>query len=156
MNGNENKFESLRRWLVLKRHETPPPGYFDHFSAEVVARLRAGERDVRSGALENVFGEAAWVLRLIEALQAKPMFAGGFATAVGLLLILGVVYADRPETPPQPLLQPAPNVSALAVVSPSDLNSQQSPFISGTNPVPSLFDLQTPLVQPVSFTPGNN
>jgi len=43
MNENENNFESLRRLLAHKRHETPPPGYFNSFSGQIIACIRAGE-----------------------------------------------------------------------------------------------------------------
>ena len=44
MNESENNFSELKRLLKLKRHEVPPPGYFNDFSAEIIARIRAGER----------------------------------------------------------------------------------------------------------------
>jgi hypothetical protein len=162
MNENENNFESLRRLLALKRHETPPPGYFENFSAEVAARLRAGE----GGAAERPAIELPWLFRLLSAFEAKPAFAGGFAFALCLLLLLGIVYAERPDVALQPLLRTAQVSSPLAMATPGDLSSPsaaQPGFISSTNPIfntpstPSWFvDSQPAVAQQVSFTlPGN-
>ncbi len=43
MNENNKNFDELKRLLKLKRHEIPPPGYFNNFSGEVISRIRAGE-----------------------------------------------------------------------------------------------------------------
>jgi hypothetical protein len=139
MNENENNFEPLRRLLALKRHETPPPGYFENFSSEVTARIRAGEG--RAAARQAV--ELPWLFRLLAAFEAKPAFAGGFASVLCLLLLFGIVYAERPDVTMQPLLPVTATGSSLAVATPAGLDSQpmmaqpaeQTIFASSTNPV---------------------
>jgi len=43
MSSEPENFEALRRLLVIKRHEQPPPGYFNDFSRQVISRIRADE-----------------------------------------------------------------------------------------------------------------
>ena len=163
MNENENNFESLRRLLVLKRHETPPPGYFNYFSRQVLQRIRAGDTGKSANWLEAWFGQALWLEKLLQAFDVKPVFASAFAGALCLLLFLGIIYAERPEITSQPLLQAATTAASLAAVSPSlSQSADQMGILSSTNPVlslqpvASLFGQQNSLAQPVSFSlPGN-
>jgi hypothetical protein len=164
MNENEN-FKSLRRLLALKRHEVPPPGYFNNFSSRVIARIRAGESKPSAGLVG-----LPWLLKFMEALQAKPAFAGGFAAMLCLLLIAGIIYAGQTEsTPPQFLSSEANAVAPLAAATPQTLLSQTAdqPMLASsensTNPVfglpatPSLFDqIQPGVTQPVSYSPSGN
>lgn len=102
MNENDN-FESLRQLLALKRHEVPPPGYFDRFSGQVISRIRAGERETETG--------TPWYLRLMQMFEAKPAFASSFASALCLLLLFGIVYAEQSDQTPQPSLLQASELS---------------------------------------------
>jgi hypothetical protein len=135
MNDSENNFESLRRLLALKRHEAPPPCYFENFSREVTARLRVGEASRTAG----VSSQLSWLSRLLSAFEAEPAWAGGFASVLCLLLLLGIVYAERPEVESQPLWQPAQATSPLAVATPVAYaplpveQSEQPAFVSSTN-----------------------
>jgi hypothetical protein len=165
MNENENNFEPLRRLLKLKRHETPPPGFFDGFSGQVSARLRAGEGRAQQTAADTYFSEAPWLLKLLKAFELKPAFAGAFAGALGLLLVFGIVFADRPDSESQTLLQTdGQSFGSFAAVTPDSLSQTADPagIIADTNPASSLqpvasfFDSQNPLVQPVSFSPSGN
>jgi hypothetical protein len=161
---NENNFESLRRLLALKRQETPPPGYFDSFSGQVVARLHAGEDRVKTEA-ENYFSEAPWLLKLLQAFELKPAFAGVFASALCLVLVFGIIYAERPDTSSQTLLQTSgQSLDTFAAMTPASLTqtADSSGIMLDTNPATSLqpvaplFDSQNPLIQPVSFSPSGN
>jgi hypothetical protein len=137
MNENENNFESLRRLLALKRHETPPPGYLENFSREVAARIRAGD----AGGTERTSSRLPWLFRLLSAFEAKPAFAGAFASALCMLLIFGIVYAERPDATLQPLLQQTAQAdSPLSMPTSVALNTlpvEQPAVIqvSSTNPV---------------------
>jgi hypothetical protein len=163
MNEHENNFESLRRLLVLKRHETPPPGYFNYFSRQVLQRIRAGDTGKSANWLEELFGQATWLGKLLQAFDVKPVFASAFAGALCLLLFLGIIYAERPDFTSQPLLQAATTAASFAAVSPSlSQSADQMGIVSSTDPVlslqpvASLFGQQSSLAQPVSFSlPGN-
>jgi len=118
MNENKNDFDALRQLLKLKRHETPPPGYFNHFSDQVIAHIRSGKADdVR--AVKHVSG-TSWLSNFLQLFELKPAFAGAFASALCLLLVFGVVYADRPDSGTQPFLPNADaSTSSFASVTPT-------------------------------------
>jgi|SRR5882724_8267462 len=169
MNENENNFEPLRRLLAFKNRETPPPGYFNNFSRQVVARIRAGKADVPSRASEQLLAEAPWLVKFLQIFEAKPAFSGAFAMALCLVLVFGIVFAERPDySAPQPLLtQAAENSSQLAAVSTVALDQPSAQIMlasDNTNPatslqpVASLFgqQCQNQFAQQVSFSlPGN-
>jgi hypothetical protein len=85
-----------------------------------------------------------------------------------LLLVFGIIFADRPDSAPQPLLQAVAQNDGgnpqLAVVSPMTLpdTTVHTGIIASTNPVlslqpvASLFGQQNPLVMPVDFSASGN
>jgi hypothetical protein len=97
MRPETENFEQLRRLLALKRHEQPPPGYFNSFSSQVIARIEAGERGDDAVGFARWIWEGVWLQRLWEALAAKPALAGVFGVAVCGLLIAAVIYSDSPN-----------------------------------------------------------
>lgn len=161
MNESENNFESLRRLLALKRHEIPPPGYFNNFSSQVVSRIRAGET-----AESREIAGSSWLLKFLQVFEAKPAFVSAFASSLCLLLLLGIAYAERPEATPKTTLLASVTQPAISF---ADATSQilspapaQTGLMVSTNPVLSLepvasfFGQQNPLVQPVSFSLPRN
>ncbi|MGA3142162.1 MAG: hypothetical protein ABSF10_03860 [Verrucomicrobiota bacterium] len=172
MNENENNFESLRRLLVLKRYETPPPGYFNYFSRQVLQRIRAGDTGKSANWLNELFGQP-WLGKLLQAFNVKPVFASTFAGALCLLLFLGIIYGERPDLTSQPFLQAATTTASLTTASLTDasltavtpsLSQSTDPMgiVSSTDPVfslqpgASLFGQQNSLAQPVSFSLPRN
>lgn len=88
MNPDSENFDSLRRLLAIKRHEQPPPGYFNRFPRDVMARIKAGE----SG--DKIATELPWVQRFLGMFELKPVFAGAFGMGICALVISGVVSSD--------------------------------------------------------------
>jgi len=89
MNQDSENFDSLRQLLALKRHEVPPPGYYDRLSRDIMARIKAGHTGNELGA------ELSWFQRFLNVFDVKPIFAGAFGTAVCAFLVTGVITSER-------------------------------------------------------------
>jgi hypothetical protein len=124
MDQNSENFDSLRQLLALKRHEQPPPGYFNRFSRDVMARIKAGES---GGAVGSEF---SWWQRFLSVFDVKPVFAGAFGTAVCAFLISGVLSSETPVAG-----------GSLAVVGGGTSPSVDTPSVATATPV----DLSTPV-----------
>ena len=79
MTEHPQDFEQLRRLLVLKRHEQPPPGYFNSFSREVIVRIRAGELGEPEAKWWAFDG--SWLKWVWDVCERRPVFAGGLGVA---------------------------------------------------------------------------
>jgi hypothetical protein len=168
MNENDNNFEALKRLMALKRHETPPPGYFNDFSSQVIARLRAGEK-AEPVLYGRLFNEAPWVAAFVRYFGSKPAYVGAFSAAMCLLLLGSIVYNQRDDTMPEsPFMSPASSASATAsttsATAPSMSVATESVGQSGglavtTNyslqPVATMFGQQNFFSQS-SFSPSGN
>jgi hypothetical protein len=97
MDPDPGTFEELRRLLVLKRYERPPPGYFDRFPCEVIARIREGES---ATSLAVFRPPVPWLQRFWNALEASTVFQTGFSAAVCTVLILGLMRSAVVRPPP--------------------------------------------------------
>jgi hypothetical protein len=162
MNQDTENFEKLRRLLKLKRYEQPPPGYFNDFSRQVIARIQLGERGEDSAVIGRLLWEAPWLQRIWAAFEAKPVLAGAFGLAMCAFLISGVIYSENGDVQPVafiPAVESVPNPVEVANVMAENHPLLAKPVAlepSSTNPIPPL-QVDGPLLrnlhaQPISFT----
>jgi len=123
MNDNNQDFEALRRLLALKRHEVPPPGYFEDFSSNVIARIRASEAVRRT----------PWLLRLLQAFESRPAYPVSFASALCLLLLFGIVSVQQNPQVVQ-VFGSSPTSFPVATTGGTALDMNQSLVDVTTNP----------------------
>ena len=145
MNQNEQNFDVLKKLLQLKQHEVPPPGYFHHFSGQVVSRIRAGEGSYTQSMTERLQAEAPWMVSIFRIFETRPGLIGAFATSLCLLLVGVVIFAERSEHATknflaisEPAAMPTGN-SVTAMTTPALVaGSDNSGIVASTNPVTSL------------------
>ena len=169
MNESENNFNDLKNLLKLKRYEVPPPGFFNQFSDGVIARIREGE-DRQAGSLADRLNDSApWLVRFLRVFEAKPGVIGGFATSLCLLMLFGVVLAERSESGPQNFMTASSGQADAAVSSPAlaapatpEFASADGGIAISTNaslqPVASLFGQPSgasAIFSPASFAPAH-
>jgi hypothetical protein len=168
MKQNENTFGNLKQLLKLKRHEVPPPGYFNNFSDSVISRIRAGEAGGAQSVTERLHFTAPWLANFLNIFETKPGLIGGFAVSLCLLLVLGVVFSERSDSAPKNILgtvESAPTGGSLASVSAPQFATaaDSTGIMASTNPVTSLQPASTLFGQPnptlfqsASFAPAGN
>jgi len=154
MNPDSENFDSLRQLLSLKRHEIPPPGYFDRFSRDVIARIKAGERGGEVGA------DYSWLRRFLGMFDVKPVFAGAFGTAVCAFIVSGIISSENTPVMGGGVSNIAGNTSVAAIpVSMSGPGVDEQFSTSSNSVAGSLFDhfpLQTqPASEQILLTGGN-
>lgn len=146
MSENEQDFDALRRLLALKRHEVPPPGYFEDFSCNVIARIRSGEAAARM----------PWFLRFVQAFEARPAYPVALASSLCTLLLFGIITVEQnPSISPAFADQAGAAGFPVATVSGMQDGSLLAQVNTNFSSNSSLFNSQ-PTFQQVSFSPGQN
>jgi hypothetical protein len=155
MKENDNNFEELKQLLKLKRHEIPPPGYFENFSSHVTSRIRAGEAGGARTFTERLEAEAPWVVNFLRVFETRPGMIGAFATCVCLLLVSVVVHSSRADKAARLAMNISSQASAAgspmaSMTAPTLAASDSSGIVASTNPVTSLQPVTTLFAQPGS------
>jgi hypothetical protein len=95
MNAEPENFDQLRRLLKLKRHESPPPRFYNDFSSQVILRLRTGPPGGRAELVEAAISESPWVRRFWQAIETRPAVSGLLTAGACALLVVGVLASDN-------------------------------------------------------------
>ena len=172
MKQDENEFEALRQLLALKRHEVPPPGYFESFSTRVTRQIRAMNENDEAAAVDHFRTTAPWLFRLLEFSYARPSVVGFGVVGIFLVAALGAVIVNRPDDVAVPaagllasgtsgstagaaaLPQSLANVDFTTVASNADDTAMSSSTNMSLTSSGSVFGGSAALAQPVSYT-GN-
>jgi hypothetical protein len=105
MGTDQPDFEALQQMLALKRHEMPPPGFFQRFPDRVRAAIAADRAERSRPWWERLWRDASW----------RPALVG--ACALGLVVL--AVWKTASGTPPQKLARPSGLARDVATVTPS-------------------------------------
>lgn len=79
MINDDQNFEDLRKLLALKKHEQPPPGYFNRLPGKILARIEAAEPSVQS----------TWWDWMVARFDARPVLACAYGFTISALLLMG-------------------------------------------------------------------
>lgn len=83
------EFDPLRRLLALKRHEVPPPGFFDRLPDRIMAQIAMPQQSRWEQILDELLA-IRWVQRIA---------AFGMAAFVGVLFVTAVTHSDNGVQP---------------------------------------------------------
>jgi hypothetical protein len=155
MNSDPGDFDSLLKLMALKRHEQPPPGYFNRLPGKILDRIERGE------------GQPRFWEKFVTAFAFRPAMAYASVLAAFSALTFSVIYSvkTQPQDSAQNLFKnswrtggsDAAYASQLSGFEPLHvINWMGNTNSSNAEPaLPSLFDAnprdRNLLVAPVSF-----
>jgi hypothetical protein len=93
----ESDFSKLQTLLRLKRHEQPPPRYFNDLSGRVISRIKAGERGSKSDGTAQV---PSWLEKLWTTLEARSMTPALLGVAGCAVVAVILLFPDHPTPLP--------------------------------------------------------
>ena len=129
---NPDEFESVRKLLALKRHEEPPPGYFDRLPGEVRARITHAQANP----------EPFW-RRWLESWVLSPQLATSYA-ALACLLVVGAIWIANQSGPK--------GGQQVVTTPPLQVTTNQADLVNTSNTSPTgLFNTPSLQVQPAEF-----
>jgi hypothetical protein len=169
MSETNDNFEEVQQLLKIKRHEIPPPGYFNGFSGDVISRIQAGEAGGGETFFERLQSNSAFWASARHIFSIRPGIIGGVATSMCALFLFGVMLLDRSESgqaladtfsaqsaPPGSENGPALMASAAPLEAPAGGLTVSTNPISSLQPVSALFNSpQNPLFEPVNYVPAS-
>jgi len=142
MNAEPDDFQQVRRLLSLKRHEQPPPGFFNAFSEKVISRLQAPEP----------VGSMSWWQRLGLDFDFKPALVCASGVGVCALLVFGIITAMQLQNSSSAVSRGGDLAQHGLVVPPTGAEIAASPLVS----VPEITPSTTPVISaPPSSSPFN-
>jgi hypothetical protein len=160
MSQSPDNFDALQKLLALKRHEPPPPGYFNRFAGRVIAQLES----------EGGMQSPTWWQRWWEALNSPPVLALSYGAVIVGLVMLGTgllqtleleadpsLAASQPWLPRESLSMAAAATVVAEVPRPPAIDSAGpassfSPVLGNSAP-PFLFNPNGLTAQRVSYQP---
>ncbi len=143
MNQDSENFEQLRKLLALKKHEQPPPGYFNELPGKIWTRI---EKEKAAPSLWSDF-LTKFVLRPTVAYGFAFIVCATLIIAIGTSLNNGTTTKGASGTPIVQQQLPKGFQPGSALV--QELDGRQPTNVSSTNPVtPAAPELR---VQPAAF-----
>jgi len=123
MNPEPQNFDQLCKLLALKRHEVPPPRYFNDFSGSVIARLH-----------QPLPEELSWWQRLGLDFDLRPALMCGVGVLVCGMLSFGLIGAMQiadAENSGDSLASSPMGTPVMAAAAPADFNAASiSPLLA--------------------------
>jgi len=155
MNPEQKEQERLQRIIGLKRHEQPPPGYFQILPQRIMTRIERG--DSKLGFWE----------RVLPTFELQPVLAYAFAVASCAAMTASIFYSERVAGAGMPAVTQSVNGMSFAYSTTPDAEARnasaralQTPeWLGSTNPVTamredssSVFGTLDARAIPVSYT----